>query len=142
MAIFLPPTCSSARTGRRLHRERPDLSLGTRGALNFDLTIEAREGGHHSGNWGGLLSDPGIELAHAIASITGPTGQIRIPEWVPAELPANVRRVLAGVEPGGDPGTPAIDRDWGKPGSRPPSAFSAGAPFPCSPTPAARRKRR
>ncbi|MBV8427444.1 MAG: M20/M25/M40 family metallo-hydrolase, partial [Hyphomicrobiales bacterium] len=73
--------------GPRLHRERPDLSLGTRGALNFDLSIEAREGGHHSGNWGGLLSDPGIELAHAIASITGPTGQIRISEWVPAELP-------------------------------------------------------
>ncbi len=105
--------------GPRLHRERPDLSLGTRGALNFDLTIEAREGGHHSGNWGGLLSDPGIELAHAIASITGPTGQIRIPEWVPAELPANVRRVLAGVEPGGDPGTPAIDRDWGEAGLTP-----------------------
>ena len=46
-------------------------------------------------------------------------------------------RVLAGVEPGGDPGTPAIDRDWGEAGLTPASAFSAGAHFPCSPTPAA-----
>jgi acetylornithine deacetylase/succinyl-diaminopimelate desuccinylase-like protein len=105
--------------GPRLHPGRPDLSLGTRGALNFDLSIEAREGGHHSGNWGGLLSDPGIELAHAIASIVGPTGQIRIPEWVPAELPAIVRRVLKGVDPGGDPGTPDIDPNWGEAGLTP-----------------------
>jgi acetylornithine deacetylase/succinyl-diaminopimelate desuccinylase-like protein len=105
--------------GPRIHPNRPDLSLGTRGAMNFDLSIEAREGGHHSGNWGGLLSDPGIELAHAIASIVGPTGQIRIPEWVPPELPANVRRVLQGVEPGGDEGLPEIDRHWGEAGLTP-----------------------
>jgi acetylornithine deacetylase/succinyl-diaminopimelate desuccinylase-like protein len=83
------------------------------------LSIQAREGGHHSGNWGGLLSDPGIELAHAIASIAGPTGQIRIAEWVPAELPGNVRRVLKGVDPGGDPGTPEIDPNWGEAGLTP-----------------------
>jgi len=32
--------------------------------MNFDLSVELRDGGHHSGNWGGLLANPGIILAH------------------------------------------------------------------------------
>jgi acetylornithine deacetylase/succinyl-diaminopimelate desuccinylase-like protein len=100
--------------GPRLTAERPTVFLGSRGGVTFDLWIDAREGGHHSGNWGGLLSDPAIQLAHAIASIVGPTGQIRIPEWVPHEIPENVRRVLADCEIDGD--GPRIDPSWGEPG--------------------------
>ena len=70
--------------GPRLTADRPTISLGTRGAYPIDIWIDAREGGHHSGNWGGLLSSPAIQLVHALSTITGPTGQIRIPEWVPA----------------------------------------------------------
>ena len=103
--------------GPRLTAERPTVFLGSRGGVTFDMWIDARAGGHHSGNWGGLLSDPAIQLAHAIASIAGPTGQIRIPEWVPDGIPDNVRRVLADceVESGGDNG-PDIDPNWGEPG--------------------------
>ncbi|HEX8663521.1 MAG TPA: M20 family metallopeptidase [Beijerinckiaceae bacterium] len=103
--------------GPRLTAERPTVFLGSRGGVTFDMWIDARAGGHHSGNWGGLLSDPAIQLAHAIASIAGPTGQIRIPEWVPDGIPENVRRVLADceVESGGDNG-PDIDPNWGEPG--------------------------
>jgi acetylornithine deacetylase/succinyl-diaminopimelate desuccinylase-like protein len=108
-----------ASDGPRLSAGRPTLFLGSRGGLTFDMWIDAREGGHHSGNWGGLLSDPAIQLAHAIAAVCGPTGQIRIPEWVPAEVPANVRRVLADCEVDGGPGGPAIDRGWGEPGLTP-----------------------
>ncbi|MGO4570495.1 M20 family metallopeptidase [Microvirga sp. 2TAF3] len=108
-----------ASDGPRLSAERPTIFLGARGVLNFDLTIDAREGGHHSGNWGGLLSDPAIQLAHAIGTITSPTGQIRIPEWVPKELPASVRQALADCEVDGGPEGPVIDRDWGEPGLTP-----------------------
>jgi acetylornithine deacetylase/succinyl-diaminopimelate desuccinylase-like protein len=108
-----------ASDGPRLSAERPTLFLGARGGMTFDMTIEARAGGHHSGNWGGILSDPAIQLAHAIASITSPTGQIRIPEWVPVELPAGVRRVLTGLEIDGGPDGPIIDPDWGEPGLTP-----------------------
>ncbi|MFZ4530511.1 MAG: M20 family metallopeptidase [Alsobacter sp.] len=108
-----------ASDGPRLSAERPTLFLGARGGMTFDMTIEARSGGHHSGNWGGILSDPAIQLAHAIASITSPTGQIRIPEWVPAELPSGVRRVLTGLEIDGGPDGPVIDPDWGEPGLTP-----------------------
>ena len=108
-----------ASDGPRLSLERPTIFLGARGAYPIDLWIDAREGGHHSGNFGGLLSNPGIELAHALASITGPTGQIRIPEWVPDAMPEGVRRVLADVEVRSDAGGPAIEPWWGEPGLTP-----------------------
>src|SRR6266550_908948 len=105
-----------ASDGPRLAAERPTLSLGSRGAYPIDFEIKAREGGHHSGNWGGLLANPAIELAHALATITGPTGQVRIADWVPASIPESVRRVLADCELKIGPGAPAIDADWGEPG--------------------------
>lgn len=109
-----------ASDGPRLSATRPTVFLGARGAFLVDLVVEAREGGHHSGNWGGLLSNPGIQLAHAIASIVGPKGEIRVPALVPKEgIPANVRAALADctLEPG--PGDPEIDPDWGEPGLTP-----------------------
>lgn len=108
-----------ASDGPRLSAGRPTVFLGARGSLNFDLSIEARAGGHHSGNWGGLISNPGIQLAHAIASIVSPTGQIRLAEWVPAELPAAVRRALADCQVDGGADGPEIEPDWGEPGLSP-----------------------
>jgi len=108
-----------ASDGPRLQAARPTVFLGARGGFGFDLWIDAREGGHHSGNWGGLISNPGIELAHAIACLVGPTGQIRVPEWVPPSLPDNVRRVLADCEIDGGPDGPTIEPWWGEPGLSP-----------------------
>jgi acetylornithine deacetylase/succinyl-diaminopimelate desuccinylase-like protein len=93
--------------------------LGARGSLNFDLSIDARAGGHHSGNWGGLISNPGIQLAHAISTLVSPTGQIRVPEWVPAELPPAVRRALADCQVDGGADGPEIEPGWGEPGLSP-----------------------
>src|SRR5438552_5246775 len=84
--------------GPRLQPNRPTIYLGTRGALNFHLTVELRKGAHHSGNWGGLLANPGIVLAHAIASITDARGAIRVAEWRPNTLTPAVRRALADLE--------------------------------------------
>jgi acetylornithine deacetylase/succinyl-diaminopimelate desuccinylase-like protein len=108
-----------ASDGPRLRADRPTIFLGSRGSFNFDLTIEARKGGAHSGNWGGLISNPGLQLAHAIASIAGPTGQIRVPEWVPSELPASVRRALADCEVDGGADGPTVEPWWGEPGLSP-----------------------
>ena len=47
----------------------------------IDLVVDLREGGHHSGNWGGLLANPGIILAHALACITDARGTIAVPKW-------------------------------------------------------------
>ncbi|MEI8302281.1 MAG: M20 family metallopeptidase [Burkholderiales bacterium] len=108
-----------ASDGPRIARRRPTLFLGSRGGLGFDLTIESRAGAHHSGNWGGLISNPGVLLAHAIAAMVGPNGQIRVPGWVPESIPDSVRRAVGQLafEPG--PGDPEIEPWWGEPGLTP-----------------------
>jgi acetylornithine deacetylase/succinyl-diaminopimelate desuccinylase-like protein len=116
----------------------PTIFLGARGACPFELVVDLREGAHHSGNFGGLLANPAIMLAHALASITDARGAIRVPQWRPS-LPASVRQALAGVEVDGGPDGPKIDRDWGEPGLTPAErvfgwnsfeilAFHAGTP--------------
>src|SRR5262249_8340197 len=86
------------------------------GAFPIDFTIEARAGGHHSGNWGGWLSSPSIQLVHALSTITSPTGKVLIPEWLPKQIPESVRRALADCEVRAEPGDPVIDPSWGEPG--------------------------
>jgi len=110
-----------ASDGPRLSPDRPTIFLGSRGSMNFDLTIELRPGAHHSGNWGGLIADPGIVLNHAIASITDARGAIRIAEWCPTNIPDNVRNALADCDPSGGSGdgAPTIDLAWGEPGLSP-----------------------
>lgn len=107
-----------ASDGPRLAAARPTVFLGARGAISFDIWIDARKGGHHSGNWGGLLSDPAIQLAHAISSVVSSSGKILVREWLPAALPENVKRTLADceVEDGEDA---RIDPEWGEPGLSP-----------------------
>ena len=107
-----------ASDGPRLRSDRPTLFLGSRGAFNFVLDCHLRDGGHHSGNWGGLLANPGTILAHAIASLVDARGAIRVPALRPPPIPDSVRRALADIEPG-EPGGPAIDEHWGEPGLTP-----------------------
>ena len=103
-----------ASDGPRLQVDRPTISLGTRGAINFNLTIDYREGAHHSGNWGGLLKDPGIVMAHALASITDRRGQIKIPEWRPQTLTDDVREALKDCPVVSPDNGPHVDEDWGE----------------------------
>jgi acetylornithine deacetylase/succinyl-diaminopimelate desuccinylase-like protein len=105
-----------ASDGPRLRADAPTVFLGSRGVANFELALTLREGAHHSGNWGGLLRNPGTVLAHAIASLVDAQGVIRVPALRPPPIPANVRAALAGLVPGGDDDSPAIDAGWGEPG--------------------------
>ena len=105
-----------ASDGTRHSADRPTILLGGRGAYPIDLWIDAREGGHHSGNWGGLLSSPAIQLVHALATIVGPTGKVNIREWLPEKIPDSVQRALADCEVKSEPGEPEIDPNWGEPG--------------------------
>jgi acetylornithine deacetylase/succinyl-diaminopimelate desuccinylase-like protein len=127
-----------ASDGPRVAPDRPTIFLGARGGHPIDLSVDLREGGHHSGNWGGLLANPAIILAQALASITDARGAIRVPEWRPP-LPDSVRKLLAGVEVEGGGNGPTIDRDWGEPELTPAErvyawnsfevlAFTAGTP--------------
>ena len=108
-----------ASDGPRLTPSRPTIFLGARGAFNFDMSVNLRAGGHHSGNWGGLLANPGIILAHALASITSATGAIRLRDWVPKHIPNSVRMALADCVVEGGEDAPDIDPHWGEPGLTP-----------------------
>jgi acetylornithine deacetylase/succinyl-diaminopimelate desuccinylase-like protein len=108
-----------ASDGPRLQPGRPTIYLGTRGVMNFNLSIDPGKGAHHSGNWGGLIANPGIVLAHAIASITDARGSIRVPEWRPNTLTPAVKKALADLEVDGGEEGPAIDVNWGEPGLTP-----------------------
>ncbi len=108
-----------ASDGPRLAPERPTIFMGTRGALNFDLHLDLRDGGHHSGNWGGLLANPGVILSHAIASMIGRHGEILVPDVRPEGIPASVSAAIRELEVGGGDDAPMIDTDWGEPGLSP-----------------------
>ena len=108
-----------ASDGPRLAADRPTVFLGSRGQVAFTLTLNLREGSHHSGNWGGLLRNPATVLANALASIVDGRGVIRVPELRAPAIPDAVRAALRDVIPGGGPGDPEVDDDWGEPGLTP-----------------------
>ncbi len=105
-----------ASDGPRLVPDVPALVLGTRGALALDLRVKYREGGHHSGNWGGLLANPGVRLAHAIASIIDRDGKVLVRDLVPERIPNSVRAALASCHVDGGEDGPEINHWWGEPG--------------------------
>lgn len=103
-----------ASDGPRLVRDRVDIKLGNRGSVSFDLRVKLREGSRHSGHWGGVLEDPGLILAHALASITTPRGKILIDDWLPKTVPPKVTQSLKGILV--DPSDPTLimPEDWGE----------------------------
>jgi acetylornithine deacetylase/succinyl-diaminopimelate desuccinylase-like protein len=105
-----------ASDGPRLSADRPTIFLGSRGCAAIDIWIDAREGGHHSGNWGGLLSSPAIQLLHSLSTITDEKGRILVPELKPDRISNSVRTVLADCKIETSPGDPEIDPTWGEPG--------------------------
>ncbi len=104
-----------ASDGPRIDIGSANLTLGNRGAKNFDLVVDLRQGGHHSGNWGGLLANPGVILANALATIVSAKGRILIKEWLPEPIPNSVRMALKDVKRNEGEGAPEIDHDWGEP---------------------------
>ncbi|MEM9813220.1 MAG: M20 family metallopeptidase [Pseudomonadota bacterium] len=105
-----------ASDGPRMRPERADVKLGNRGGIAFDLSLSLREGSRHSGHWGGVLEDPGVILAQALATITTPRGRILIDDWLPRQIPPSVREMLKGLTV--DPADPSLKmpEDWGEPG--------------------------
>ena len=104
-----------ASDGPRLKPDQPTLYMGTRGAMNFEMLADFRAGGHHSGNWGGLISNPGTVLANAIACIADKRGTILVPEWRPTTLTPSVRNALKGLVIDGGEDGPEVEPDWGEP---------------------------
>lgn len=105
-----------ASDGPRVATAVPTIATGTRGTVHFDLVVDLRPGGVHSGHWGGLTRDPAIILAHALTSIMDRNGRILVRDWLPPKVPDTVRAVLEGCEVEGGGEAASIDPGWGEPG--------------------------
>ncbi len=106
-----------ASDGPRLSPARPTLFMGSRGVFNFKMSLNLRQGAHHSGNWGGLLANPGIILAHALTTIVSKKGEVLVAGLRPPEAMSNsVRAAIADLAVDGGDDAPDIDCQWGEPG--------------------------
>ncbi len=105
--------------GPRLSAERPTIFLGCRGGLRIHLDVELRDGGHHSGNWGGVLANPATILANAISSLVDGQGHLLLDEMKPPRLSNQIRSILADVKVEPTAGEPALSPHWGEDGLSP-----------------------
>ena len=114
-----------ASDGPRLSLDRPTLFLGSRGVTTISLSVELRDSGHHSGNWGGVLANPATILASAMASLVDARGRILVERLRAPAIDETIRAHLAKValEPSAD--APDIDPDWGEEGFSPPERIYA-----------------
>jgi acetylornithine deacetylase/succinyl-diaminopimelate desuccinylase-like protein len=102
--------------GPRLAADRPTVFLGCRGGIRIHLDVNLREGGHHSGNWGGVLANPGTILCNAIASLVDGQGRLKLEALKPPRLTNQIRSFLADVEIRPLPEEPALSENWGEEG--------------------------
>lgn len=105
-----------ASDGPRLSAERPTLFLGCRGGIRIHLDVNLRDGGHHSGNWGGVLANPATILAGAIASLVDSRGRLLLDALKPPPLTKEIRAALADVEVSPTADEPALSENWGEDG--------------------------
>jgi len=126
----LPVLCESLRDelkadvfiasdGPRLSAERPTVFLGCRGARRIHLDLKLRDGGNHSGNWGGLLANPATILASAIATLVDRNGRILLDALKPPRITNQIRAALADVVVAPTPDEPALSDGWGEEGLSP-----------------------
>jgi len=105
-----------ASDGPRLAADRPTIFLGCRGGIRILLDVNLREGGHHSGNWGGVLANPATILANAIASLVDERGRMKLDALKPPRLTNQIRHYLADVEIKPTADEPALSDNWGEDG--------------------------
>jgi acetylornithine deacetylase/succinyl-diaminopimelate desuccinylase-like protein len=105
-----------ASDGPRLSAAQPTIFLGSRGVVNVNLRVAPRSQPYHSGNWGGVLTNPATVLAHALAALVGPRGEILVEALRPHASLAQVKEGLALLFLPQDAGSSRIDEAWGEPG--------------------------
>jgi len=105
-----------ASDGPRLAADRPTIFLGCRGGIRIHLDVNLREGGHHSGNWGGVLANPATILANAIACLVDHYGRMKLEALKPPRLTNQIRAYLADVEIEPTADEPALAENWGEEG--------------------------
>ncbi|MBB3139284.1 acetylornithine deacetylase/succinyl-diaminopimelate desuccinylase-like protein [Halomonas organivorans] len=105
-----------ASDGPRIRHDMPTLFLGSRGVVQFRLIADPGNGARHSGNWGGIITNPAAELANAVATLISPTGKILADFLRAPEIPDDVARLIRDLPVGGSDGDPEVNPAWGEAG--------------------------
>lgn len=105
-----------ASDGPRVSRDQPTLFMGSRGSAIAELRCAPRDAALHSGNWGGIMKNPAVVLANAIATMVDGQGRILIDGLLPPPISDSVRAALAKLVVTSASLGRTIDDDWGEPG--------------------------
>ena len=105
-----------ASDGPRIRHDLPTLFLGSRGVMQFRLRVNPGNGARHSGNWGGILTNPATVLAHALSTLVSADGRLLADFLRAPAIPANIRALIRDLPVGGESHDPEINPHWGEPG--------------------------
>lgn len=105
-----------ASDGPRIRHDMPTLFLGSRGVVQFRLIADPGNGGRHSGNWGGIITNPAAELCNAISTLISPTGRILADFLRAPTIPEDVSHLIRDLPVGGTDEDPEVNPTWGEQG--------------------------
>lgn len=105
-----------ASDGPRVRHDLPTLFLGSRGVCQFRLILDTGNGSRHSGNWGGIITNPAIVMGHVLSSLVSPSGQLLADFLRPAPMSEAVSALVRDLPVGGESFDPQLNPAWGEPG--------------------------
>ena len=103
-----------ASDGPRIRHDMPTLFLGSRGVVQLKLTLNTGNGGRHSGNWGGVITNPAVVLCNAIATLLSSEGRIQVDFLKAPAISEDVSRLIRDLPVGGGNTDPALNPNWGE----------------------------
>ncbi|WP_431024781.1 M20 family metallopeptidase [Halomonas sp. H5] len=105
-----------ASDGPRIKHDIPTIFLGSRGVVQLKLTLDTENGGRHSGNWGGVITNPAIVICNAISTLVSSEGKILVDFLRAPNIPKEVSDIIKSLPVGGEKGDPEINPNWGESG--------------------------
>lgn len=105
-----------ASDGPRIRADMPTLFLGSRGVVQLRLSLATGNGGRHSGNWGGVITNPAAVLSNALATLVSQSGEILVDFLKAPPISVEISRLIRDLPVGGDDADPAINPHWGEAG--------------------------
>ncbi|MBK4992444.1 M20 family metallopeptidase [Pseudomonas sp. S37] len=104
-----------ASDGPRVRHDIPTIFLGSRGVCQFRLSLDTKNGSRHSGNWGGIITNPAIVLCNALSTIVSGSGQLLLEFLKPPALTSEISTLIRDLPVGGQDFDPLLNPNWGEP---------------------------
>ncbi|CAN0565679.1 unnamed protein product, partial [Ectocarpus sp. 12 AP-2014] len=103
-----------ASDGPRIRHDMPTLFLGSRGVVQLKLALNTGNGGRHSGNWGGVITNPAVVLCNAIATLLSAEGKIKVDFLKAPAITEEIALLIRELPVGGGSADPVINENWGE----------------------------